>query len=169
MGHLIDGLLTFSRMERQDIEKMKIHTTIMVHEVIDQLQQQNAEHSVEWLIHTLPDTRGDINMMRQVWVNLISNAVKYSSKKEHPHIEIGSSVRNGQTVFFIKDNGAGFNEQYKDKLFKVFQRLHSLDEFDGTGIGLALTEKIILKHGGKIWAESEVDKGASFYFSMPDQ
>jgi light-regulated signal transduction histidine kinase (bacteriophytochrome) len=121
------------------------------------------------MIKTLPDIKPDINTIRHVWFNLISNAVKYSAKKEHPHIEIGTFIRDGQTVFFIKDNGAGFNEQYKDKLFKVFQRLHSVDEFDGTGIGLALVEKIISKHGGKVWAEAEEDKGASFYFSIPGE
>jgi signal transduction histidine kinase len=169
MGRLIDGLLTFSRMERQDIAKMEIHTNEMVKEVIDSLQQQNTGQHIDWVLHNMPDIKGDINMIQQVWVNLISNAIKYSAKKEHPRIEIGSFIQNGQTAFFIKDNGVGFDEKYRDKLFKVFQRLHSVDEFEGTGIGLALVEKIISKHGGKVWAAGETDKGAGFYFSVPDE
>jgi light-regulated signal transduction histidine kinase (bacteriophytochrome) len=110
---------------------------------------------------------GDLNTMRQVWINFISNAIKYSRNKKHPRIEIGVFNRDEQTTFFIKDNGVGFDEQYKDKLFKVFQRLHSATEFEGTGVGLALVEKIISKHGGKVWAEGEVGKGACFYFSLP--
>ncbi|MCW3119631.1 MAG: hypothetical protein JWM28_3713, partial [Chitinophagaceae bacterium] len=167
MGHLIDGLLTFSRMERKDIVKIKIHTNVMVNEVIDHLREQNAGSNLQWNIQPLPDINGDANTIRQVWVNLISNAIKYSAKKELPCIEIGTTIQKGKTFFYIKDNGVGFDEQYKDKLFKVFQRLHGADEFEGTGIGLALVEKIILKHGGIIWGEGEKDKGASFYFSLP--
>jgi light-regulated signal transduction histidine kinase (bacteriophytochrome) len=105
-------------------------------------------------------------MIRQVWVNLISNAIKYSGNQKHPHVEIGVFNDNGQTVFFIRDNGVGFDKKYKDKLFGVFQRLHSAEEFEGTGIGLALVEKIISKHGGRVWAEAEMNKGATFYFSL---
>lgn len=168
MGHLIDGLLTFSRMERQDIAKMKISTDLMVKEVIDSLQQQ-ADRAIEWNIQSLPDIKGDTNMIRQVWVNLISNAIKYTSKKEQPHIDIGAFSETGQTFFYIRDNGVGFNEQYKHKLFKVFQRLHGVEEFEGTGIGLALVDKIISRHGGRVWAEAEIHKGASFYFGVPGE
>jgi signal transduction histidine kinase len=166
MGHLIDGLLSFSRMERQDVTKTEISTTIMVNEVIDSLQQQNKGPNIEWLIQELPEIKGDVNMIRQVWVNLISNAIKYSGNQKNPHVEIGVFSDEGQTVFFIKDNGVGFDKKYKDKLFGVFQRLHSAEEFEGTGIGLALVEKIISKHGGRVWAEAEMNKGATFYFSL---
>ncbi len=167
MGHLIDDLLAFSRMGRQEIIKTGIHTSVMVKEMIAELNRQHKGHPVEWVVHPLPDVKGDINLIRQVWVNFISNAVKYSGKNEKPCIEIGSFTKDGQTVFFVKDNGVGFDKQYGDKLFKVFQRLHSADEFEGTGVGLAIVEKIISKHGGKVWAEGEVNKGASFYFSLP--
>jgi signal transduction histidine kinase len=118
----------------------------------------------------LPDSNGDPNAIRQVWINLISNAIKYSRNNKEPNIEIGSfndlSLPN-QQIFFIKDNGVGFDEKYKNKLFKVFQRLHAADQFEGTGVGLAIVEKVISKHGGKVWTEAEVNKGACFYFSLP--
>jgi len=167
MGHLIDNLLTFSRMGRQDILKTSINTGVMIKEVIEELSPKNNGQAIQWDIQSLPLIHADINTIRQVWVNLISNAIKYSGNKEHPIIEIGSFNHEGQAAFFIKDNGVGFLEKYKDKLFKVFQRLHSAEEFEGTGVGLALVEKIISKHGGKVWAKGEVDKGASFYFSLP--
>lgn len=169
MGRLIDDLLAFSRLGRQPVVKTCIRTDVMVKEVIEEQNRLNSDHSVEWLVHPLPDINGDINLMRQVWINFISNAVKYSGKKEQPCIEIGSLTQDGRTVFFIKDNGAGFDEQFGNKLFKVFQRLHSAEEFEGTGIGLAIVEKIISKHGGSVWAEGEVNKGACFYFSMPKE
>jgi PAS domain S-box-containing protein len=166
MGHLIDGLLTFSRMTRQDIMKMSIDTGKMVEEVITELAPAN---NITWQVADLPPVNGDFSTLRQVWINLISNAVKYSGNQEHPHIEIGSFEQEGQTIFFVKDNGVGFDNKYKDKLFRVFQRLHRADEFEGTGVGLALVEKIISKHGGKVWADAAVNKGASFYFSLPDE
>ncbi len=167
MGHLIDDLLTFSRMGRQDIIKTTIDNNNLVTEIIGGMNNNGHTHTIEWAIHTLPCVKADINTIRQVWVNLISNAVKYSSCTQLPKIEIGSLKQNGETTFFVKDNGVGFDEKYKNKLFKVFQRLHSAEEFEGTGIGLAIVEKVISKHGGKVWAEAEVNKGACFYFSLP--
>ena len=167
MANLIDDLLAFSRMGRQDIIKTKINTDEIVKVIINELTPDNGKTNIEWVIQSLPVIRGDINTIRQVWINLIANAIKYSRNKKHPRIEIGVFDRAEQTIFFIKDNGVGFDEQYKDKLFKVFQRLHSTTEFEGTGVGLALVDKIISKHGGKVWAEGEVGKGACFYFSLP--
>lgn len=164
MGHLIDGLLTFSRMTRQDIVKTPIDTGRMVNDIIEILKPGKA---VDWNIHPLPPVKGDLNTLRQVWINLLSNAVKYSGNKEYPRVEIGSFTENRQIVFFIKDNGVGFDNKYKDKLFRVFQRLHSYDEFEGTGVGLALVEKIVAKHGGKVWADAVINEGATFYFSLP--
>ncbi|HEY4154505.1 MAG TPA: ATP-binding protein [Puia sp.] len=167
MGHLIDDLLTFSRMGRQDIVKTNMLTGLMVEEVINELVPENKIGKISWIIHEVPDIKGDINAMRQVWINLISNSIKYAGNRDQPRVEIGSYPERGQTVFFVKDNGVGFDEKYKDKLFKVFQRLHSADEFEGTGVGLAIVEKIVSKHGGLVWAEGQVNKGASFYFSLP--
>jgi light-regulated signal transduction histidine kinase (bacteriophytochrome) len=167
MGHLIDDLLAFSRMGRQDINKTNINNNEMVKNVIQDIAPANQINKIEWIIQSLPEIKGDINLLRQVWVNLISNAIKYARNREKPRVEIGSFHQTGKIVFFIIDNGVGFDEQYKDKLFKVFQRLHSDAEFEGTGIGLALVEKIISRHGGKVWAESVLNKGATFYFALP--
>jgi signal transduction histidine kinase len=168
MGHLIDDLLTFSRMGRQDIVKTTVHTDQMIEEVIREMVPEAKMGKISWVLHPVPDVKGDINALRQVWINLISNAVKYSGTREHPKIEIGSVRENGQTVFFVKDNGVGFDEKYKHKLFRVFQRLHSADEFEGTGVGLAIVEKITSKHGGRVWAEGTLNQGAGFYFTLPD-
>lgn len=168
MGHLIDALLAFSRMGKQEIMKTQINTQKMVHEIVDELVQQNNRHvTIGWNIHALPPVSADTNTIRQVWINLISNAIKYSGHKKHPYIEINSESRDGQIVFFVKDNGVGFDQQYSHKLFKVFQRLHGPEEFEGTGVGLALVEKIVSRHGGKVWAEGKADEGACFYFSLP--
>ena len=169
MGHLIDALLAFSRMGKQEIMKTQINTQSMVNEIVTELAQQNNGHAaIEWNIHDLPSVNADINTIRQVWINLISNAIKYSGNKQQPNIEINSESRNGQIVFSVKDNGVGFDQQYSHKLFKVFQRLLGPEEFEGTGVGLALVEKIVSRHGGKVWAKGEIDKGACFYFSLPN-
>lgn len=167
MGQLIDDLLAFSRMSRQEMVKAQVNMGAVVNEVRDFLAGQFDLKKVHWQIQPLPEVRANENMIRQVWINLLSNAIKYSSKRNISQVEIGTYPQNGQVVFFVKDNGAGFNQQYAEKLFKVFQRLHSASDYEGTGIGLALVEKIISKQGGKVWAEGVEDKGACFYFSLP--
>lgn len=167
MARLIDDLLAFSRLGRQEITKAPVDMEAMVKETTHNLASQTDTSKVKWTIHPLPVVPANANMIQQAWVNLISNAVKYSANHATPEIEIGSFKHDGQVVFFIKDNGVGFDSQYKDKLFKVFQRLHRSDEFEGTGIGLALVEKIVVRQGGSVWAESEINKGACFYFSLP--
>jgi PAS domain S-box-containing protein len=169
MGCLIDDLLSFSRIGRQQIVKSAIHSSQMVKEVIVESDEKNHNGQVKWQIATLPDIVADPNAIRQVWVNLIANAVKYSQKQPFPEIEIGTLTAEQETIFFVKDNGVGFDENYKDKLFKVFQRLHSAADFEGTGVGLAIVERIISKHGGKVWATGKPGKGACFYFSLPDK
>lgn len=164
MGLLIDGLLSFSRMTRKDIVMTEIDTQKMVNDMVADLAGGNT---IEWDIQSLPAVKGDYYTLQQVWINLISNAVKYSGTRERPFIQIGSFMQDKQVVFFVKDNGVGFDNKYKEKLFKVFQRLHSADEFEGTGVGLALVEKIITKHGGKVWADAVPNEGACFYFSLP--
>lgn len=162
MGKLIDGLLSFSRLSRRQLTK----TNISMREVVNELVAE-ANTPVIWTVAQLPNVKADITAIRQVWVNLISNAIKYSAKNKHPVIEIGVNETTKENVFFIKDNGVGFDLKYKEKLFKVFQRLHNDTEFEGTGVGLAIVEKIITKHGGKVWANAIPGQGACFYFSLP--
>jgi PAS domain S-box-containing protein len=168
MGNLIDDLLTFSRLGKQSINKVKVNSGILVDEIVHEMTQQTNRQQINWNIHDLPQVMADVSMIRQVWINLISNAIKYSGTRDKPEIEIGSYAAEGQIVFYIKDNGVGFDEAFKDKLFKVFQRLHDADEFEGTGVGLALVEKIVTRNGGKVWAEGKEGKGACFYFSLAD-
>lgn len=172
MGHLIDDLLAFSRMGKQELMKTQLITDKMVEEIIMELSAPNrleTPHRITWNINPLPPIFADRNTLRQVWINLLSNAIKYSSTRPQAIISIDSYHENNFTVFRIKDNGVGFDTQYSSKLFKVFQRLHSPEEFEGTGVGLALVEKVISRHGGRVWAEGRVNEGATFYFSLPDQ
>jgi signal transduction histidine kinase len=166
MNRLIDDFLAFSRLSRQHLNKQTIQTEQVVRQVLNELHPEYAGRQVEFLIADLPTCEADASMLYQVFMNLIGNAVKYTNRREKAIIEVGWMNENDQTVYFVKDNGAGFNMQYVDKLFGVFQRLHCQDEFDGTGVGLAVTQRIIQRHGGKIWAEAEVDKGATFYFTL---
>jgi PAS domain S-box-containing protein len=168
MGQLIDDLLAFSHIGKRDIQKTRVDTKVMVSDIVNELADQNiGQPIVKWQIDQLPLINADTNTIRQVWINLLSNAVKYSRNIKQPCITIESTVRDGYNIFSIRDNGVGFDEKYRDKLFKVFQRLHTDREFEGTGVGLALTERIVSKHGGKVWAEGKLDEGACFYFSLP--
>ena len=167
MGRLIDDLLAFSRMGRKEMVKTKVDMRKIVDEVLRDFVSEAKTPGLQVEVEELSEVSADVGTIRQVWINLISNAIKYSSKKTNPLIQIGSFTKNAQHVFFVKDNGVGFDENYKDKLFKVFQRLHSAEDFEGTGVGLALVDKIIAKHGGEVWATGEVGKGATFYFSLP--
>ena len=168
MGILIDDLLEFSKLGRKEVHKMKIDMEDMVRTVIAEMNISKNEQTVI-KINSLPPAYADYNLVHQVWINIISNAIKYSSKKEKPEIEIGSTTSNQQTAYFVKDNGAGFDMKYAGKLFGVFQRLHGVSEFPGTGVGLAIVFRIITKHGGKIWAEAKLNEGAVFYFTLPKE
>lgn len=168
MGKLIDDLLSFSRLGRHPITKTAVNSNDIIRELINE-QPVTDNHPVNWIIPVLPVIKADPNTIKQVWANLLSNAIKYSGKNHHPVVEIGSYPGEYETIFFVKDNGVGFDTRYKEKLFKVFQRLHSNAEFEGTGVGLAIVEKIIIKHGGRVWAEAAVDEGACFYFSLPNE
>ncbi|MCW3127455.1 MAG: histidine kinase response regulator hybrid protein [Bacteroidetes bacterium] len=167
MACLIDNLLEFSRLGKQDIREMIVDMNKLVKDVLEDLHTANNSNKTELNIQDLPKTRGDSDLLKQVFVNLLSNAIKYSSKKENPVIEVGSSTSGQETTYWVRDNGSGFDMRYKSKLFGVFQRLHSDKEFEGTGIGLAIVHRIISRSGGKVWAESEVDRGATFYVSLP--
>ncbi len=167
MNLLIEDLLRFSRLMQRGLEVVDVDSTTIVGEVIRNLIE-SGERSEKFIIHPLAPVRADLSLLIQVWTNLISNAVKYSSKKPMPRIEVGCYESDGASVFFVKDNGTGFDMNYSDKLFGVFQRLHSVAEFEGTGIGLALVKRILVRHGGRVWAEAKVDEGATFYFSIPN-
>ncbi len=167
MAKLIDDLLSFSRLSRSEMKKERVATNILVNEIYTDLKKTVPERNIELLMSDLPDCKGDINMLKVVWTNLLSNAIKYTGKKEKAEIEVGSKVDEKDITFFVKDNGAGFEMKYVDKLFGVFQRLHSTEEFEGTGIGLANVKRVVEKHGGKVWAAGKVDEGATFYFSLP--
>lgn len=167
MGALIDDLLTFSRVGKQDLKKVPLNMNNIVDSVIREFTSQDQKSKVKFIVKDLEDIKGDNSMIKQALTNLISNAVKYSGKKENAIVEIASYKEKDNIIYYVKDNGTGFDMKYYDKLFGVFQRLHSTAEFEGTGVGLALVQRIIKKHNGNVWAEAEVDNGACFYFSIP--
>ena len=165
MGQLIDDILAFSRTGRVGLSCTDIDMERMAHTVVDELQLDGARQQVE--IEPLPPAQGDSAMMHQVFVNLLSNAIKFSRYRENAKITVGGSIVENEAVYYVKDNGAGFDMKYADKLFGVFQRLHAPSEFEGTGIGLAIIKRIITRHGGRVWAEGRVNEGATIYFALP--
>jgi PAS domain S-box-containing protein len=168
MGQLIDELLAFSRIGQAQMQKKPVNLNRLVQEALTDFQGETRERKIVWDIHSLPAVRADRPLLRMVLVNLISNAVKFTGTRAEARIEIGCAPGgDDETVIFIRDNGAGFDPRYAGKLFGVFQRLHSREEFEGTGIGLANVQRIIHRHGGRTWAEGVVDGGATFYFSIP--
>ncbi len=166
MGQLIDDLLTFSRMGKKELQLTKVNMTDLARNAWNEINSTTPSEKVNMVVSPLLPAVADRGLMSQVLSNLVSNAVKYSGKKENPVIEVSSTEKNGELIYCVKDNGVGFDMKYYDKLFGVFQRLHSNAEFEGTGIGLALVKRIVTRHGGRIWAEAEPDKGAAFYFSL---
>ena len=168
MGNLIDDLLAFSRIGRAETQKALVNLNQLVKEAIAEVRHETAGRKIAWTIGALPEFYGDRSMVRLVLVNLLSNAVKFTSTRAEAEIEIGSADgNNGEVVVYVRDNGVGFDMKYVNKLFGVFQRLHPSNAFEGTGIGLATVQRIIHRHGGKVWAEGVVDSGATFYFSAP--
>ena len=168
MGNLIDDLLAFSRIGRSETQKTQVDLEHLVREALTEVRQDSEGRQIAWKIGTLPVFYGDRSTLRLVLVNLLSNAVKFTRKRTQAEIEVGSVDESGdELVVFVRDNGVGFDMKYANKLFGVFQRLHQSDAFEGTGIGLATVHRIIHRHGGRVWAEGMVDKGATFYFSTP--
>lgn len=167
MGELIDELLSFSRMGRTEMREGYVDLNPLVQECRDTLEPATRNREIRWHIPPLPHVQGDPALLKQVFANLLGNAVKYTRNCSIAEITLGcAGEENGRTIFFIRDNGAGFDMKYVDKLFGVFQRLHRTDEFEGTGIGLANVQRIILRHGGRVWAEAQVNLGATFYFTL---
>jgi PAS domain S-box-containing protein len=166
MGHLIDDLLAFSRLLRTDVSRTYVRLQSLEEEVRLELEPDISARNIDWVIGDLPDVYGDRSMLRQVFVNLLSNALKYTSTRAKARIEIGcANVTEEEAVIFVRDNGVGFEMEYASNLFGVFQRLHS-DEFEGTGVGLANVRRIVERHGGRVWGEGAVDQGATFYFAL---
>ncbi len=166
MGVLIDDLLTFSRFSRQVITPVKIDMDRLVQECLHDALPNGVPPGRTVTLEPLPEALGDRNLIKQVWINLITNALKFSARNPHPAVTVGTTRQDGQAVYFVRDNGAGFDMQYADKLFKVFQRLHKDTDYEGTGVGLAIVQRIVQRHGGKIWAEGKVNEGAVFYFTL---
>jgi len=168
MGQLIDDLLAFSRLGRKGIASARVDMTELAHLVADELRPGEGDRNgLELRIDALVPAHGDRALLRQVLSNLLQNALKFTRGRPNARIEVGSRPDGNETVYYVKDNGAGFDARYVDKLFGVFQRLHSAEEFDGTGVGLAIVKRIVQRHGGRVWAEGELNEGATFYFSLP--
>jgi signal transduction histidine kinase len=167
ISELINGLLTFSSLGRQHMDQVDINMEELAQSVFEEVQSANKERQILLELHALPPAFGDMAMIRQVFYNLISNAFKFTRPKENPAIEIGFQDGGSQHTYYVKDNGVGFDMKYTNKLFGVFQRLHNVDEFEGSGVGLALVQRIVLRHNGRVWAEGKVNEGAAFYFSLP--
>jgi signal transduction histidine kinase len=169
MGRLIDDLLAFSRLGRKALQPSELDMTAMARGAFDRLNAAGGGGKVELRLSSLPNARGDRNLFEQVWTNLLANALKFSSKKENPIIEVGGISDENEHVYFVRDNGAGFDPRYRERLFGVFQRLHHDSDFPGTGVGLALIQKIVTRHGGRIWADGKLDTGATFHFTVPKE
>ena len=168
MEHLIEDLLKLAHLARQAMDVVDIDVTTLVQSVWQELREELfRDRSIEMSVKPLPAARADLTLAKQIFTNLISNAMKFTAHKEKAVIEIGGYDKDGERVYYVKDNGAGFDMKYEDKLFGVFQRLHGQDEFSGTGIGLAIVSNAVRRHGGKVWAEAEVGQGATFYFTLP--
>ncbi|MET3341220.1 light-regulated signal transduction histidine kinase (bacteriophytochrome) [Bradyrhizobium japonicum] len=168
MQRLIDGLLRLSQFGRQPLSKGPVDTRALVGEVVDELRRQHAGREVFVHVGEIPGCVGDQALLRQVLVNLLSNAFKFTRTREKPLVTVIGWTEGRETVYCVRDNGAGFDMQQADKLFAAFQRFHDSDEYEGTGIGLSIASRIVQRHGGRIWASAEVGKGAAFYFSIPD-
>jgi len=166
MAQLIDDLLVFSRLGRKPLEMGPVDLASLMQSVVEEQRQADSKRAIEVVVHSLPATLGDAGLLRQALANLIENAFKFTRRQPKARIEIGSRVEGAETVYYVRDNGAGFDMKYATKLFGVFQRLHGESDFEGTGVGLALVQRIVHRHGGRVWAQAAVDQGATFYFTL---
>jgi len=167
MDRLITDLLNLSRISKSEMRWTKIDMTTIVRSMFSEMATKEEQNIFDVTIHKMPKVFCDFSLIKQVWQNLIGNALKYSSKSATKKIEIGAVEEENEITFFIQDEGAGFNQEYKHKLFGLFQRLHHENEFEGTGVGQAIVQRIVARHGGRVWAEGEINKGAKFYFALP--
>jgi PAS domain S-box-containing protein len=168
MAHLIDDLLEFSRLGRSPLRRQQVGMGQLVQSALDRLEPERAGREINLQVGALPVAQCDPALLQQVWINLLSNAFKYTRQRTPAEIEIGCNTKDGGTVYFVRDNGAGFDMRYASKLFGVFQRFHRADEFEGTGVGLAIVHQIVVRHGGRIWVEAAVGRGATFYFTLEE-
>ncbi len=169
MGQLIDDLLAFSRLGRQPMATQEVEPASLVKQVLDELNGELQNREVEIVVGDLPVAHGDPALLRQVFSNLLGNSLKFTKNTSSARIEVGVQAVNGEQIYFVKDNGAGFDMRYADKLFGVFQRLHRVEDYEGTGVGLATVQRIVHRHDGRIWADAAVDQGATFYFTLGGQ
>jgi light-regulated signal transduction histidine kinase (bacteriophytochrome) len=169
MGELIADLLDLSRVTRDEMKTVRVDMATLASSVFREIASPDAQKQYSFSIEALPDAYGDPSLLRQVWRNLISNAIKFTATKDVRRIDIGTRSEDGMTVYSIRDSGVGFDPQYTHKLFGVFQRLHTTEEFEGTGVGLAIVQRIVHRHGGRVWAEGRIGEGATFYFALPSK
>jgi two-component system sensor kinase len=168
MAQLIEDLLALSRLGRRAIRKTRLDLAAMCAVTFNEIKQEDPGRRVELILKDQPSAYGDPSLMRQVLLNLLTNAFKFTKPREDAAIEVGGWGADGENIYYVKDNGVGFDMRYQDKLFGVFQRLHGQGDFEGTGVGLAIVQRILLRHGGRIWAEGKLGEGATFYFAMPN-
>jgi light-regulated signal transduction histidine kinase (bacteriophytochrome) len=168
MGQLVDDLLAFSRLSRQPVRKQRVEPARIVRQCLEELRAEHENRQVDFVVGDLPVCAAEPALLKQVWMNLLDNALKYTRRREAARIEVGcqSGDANGQPTYYVKDNGVGFDMRYANKLFKVFQRLHKAEDYEGTGVGLAIVQRIVQRHGGRAWAEAQPDQGATFYFTL---
>jgi len=166
MDQLITDLLALSRMTRAEPKSTRVDMAALARSVYQEVASPEVQQNFSFTVSALPAAFGDPNLLHQVWTNLLANAIKFTLPRDERRIEVGSFLDNEAVIYFIKDSGVGFNPAYADKLFGVFQRLHKAEEFEGTGVGLAIVQRIIQRHGGRVWAESQVNQGATFYFTL---
>ena len=166
MGQLIDDLLNLAKIGRLELRRERAQIAGLVKQAIAELPPETKERNIEWWVEPLPELNCDARLLKLIFTNLLSNAVKFTRNQANAVIEVGSRVANGRPVIFVRDNGVGFDMQYADKLFGVFQRLHRQEDFEGTGVGLATVQRIVRRHGGEIWAESRVNSGTTFFFTL---
>jgi light-regulated signal transduction histidine kinase (bacteriophytochrome) len=167
MAQLIDDLLSFSRLSRQPVVTEPVRHEALVHEVLSDLVAERNGRRIDISIGDLPAAEADPRLLKQVWVNLLSNALKFTRGRDPAVIEVGCEVEDGMAAYFVRDNGTGFDMRYAHKLFGVFQRLHRPEDYEGTGAGLAIVQRIVTRHGGRVWAQAVKDQGATFYFTLP--